>query len=338
MASKGSREIEAARRRLTAAKVQAEEAAQTLESSEKTKDSAEKLSESAKAMLKSAAETNKAAKALFITARDMMIKAAKNDGVARSQLLSSQVMMKTATKNSEVARLQLKRTGEEIEEAQAFLEDAEKRWKVIDVDKEEAIDVEISEVVDGDIEAGDGSLSDGRGKKRRKVHRNLGDRSTGAVAVRARPQATSSERRPVLTPDERQQRPNIARKTGRIYLTPAMKNAFREAMLSAIRHPTGKVDEGCLQRAVILGLPKQAILDAAVVARQRDKRDREMRTKLRGQQRALIERDREMRTKLREQRDAMRALIGAQLSTIVDDRQQPVNPPRGNITKGSENV
>ena len=52
---------------------------------------------------------------------------------------------------------------------------------------------------------------------------------------------------------------------------------LREAVLSAIRHPNGEVDPGCLQRAMAQGLPKQAILNAAVVARKRDQNNREQR-------------------------------------------------------------
>ncbi|KAL7535104.1 hypothetical protein ACHAWF_005057, partial [Thalassiosira exigua] len=261
----GSREIEAARQRLASAKAQAAEASQTLESSEKMKQSAKELGESAEAMLKSAAE-------MFDTARDLMKKAAKNDELARSQRQQSQDMMKAATKNSEVAQFQLKRSGNEIEEAQAFLKDSENRWNVIEID--------IEEVIHSDTEQQGGSLANGREKKRRKVtmtssednnesHGKQVDRSTKAAAGRA-------GAGPQVTPT-----PKV---TKRCHLTPGAKNALLHAVLTAIRHPTGKVDEHCLQRAMAQGLPKQAILNAAQVALERDRRNREQRRRQREQQ------------------------------------------------------
>eukprot|EP00986_Skeletonema_menzelii_P008839 scaffold3857_cov140-Skeletonema_menzelii.AAC.1 len=62
-------------------------------------------------------------------------------------------------------------------------------------------------------------------------------------------------------------------------LTVEAKQALKEAVLSAIRSPTGEVDPGALQRAMAQGLPKQAILNAAQVARKRDRENREQRKK-----------------------------------------------------------
>lgn len=52
-------------------------------------------------------------------------------------------------------------------------------------------------------------------------------------------------------------------------LTSEQKVVLREAVLSAIRHPQGTVDSELLQRAIAEGLPEKAVLNAAVVARQR---------------------------------------------------------------------
>jgi ATP-dependent helicase STH1/SNF2 len=62
-------------------------------------------------------------------------------------------------------------------------------------------------------------------------------------------------------------------------LTAEAKQALKEAVLSAIRDPNGEVDPNSLQRAMAQGLPKQAILNAALVARKRDRENREQRKK-----------------------------------------------------------
>eukprot|EP00956_Cyclotella_meneghiniana_P035019 scaffold110397_cov72-Cyclotella_meneghiniana.AAC.1 len=61
-------------------------------------------------------------------------------------------------------------------------------------------------------------------------------------------------------------------------LTPEGRAALREAVLSAIRN-NGEIDPILLQRAMAQGLPKQAILNAAVVARDRDRKNKEEREK-----------------------------------------------------------
>ena len=66
----------------------------------------------------------------------------------------------------------------------------------------------------------------------------------------------------------------------RFHLSPDAKTALREAVLSAIRNPNGIVDPECLKRAMQMGLPEKAILNAAVVARERDKRNREERARI----------------------------------------------------------
>lgn len=63
-------------------------------------------------------------------------------------------------------------------------------------------------------------------------------------------------------------------------LTPEAKAALREAVLSSIRN-NGVMDPVLLQRAMAQGLPEKAVLNAAVVARERDKRNREDREKKR---------------------------------------------------------
>ena len=63
----------------------------------------------------------------------------------------------------------------------------------------------------------------------------------------------------------------------KFHLSPEAKQALREAVLSAIRHPNGDIDPACLQRAMAQGLPQQAIVNAAAVARERDRRNREQR-------------------------------------------------------------
>jgi hypothetical protein len=62
-------------------------------------------------------------------------------------------------------------------------------------------------------------------------------------------------------------------------LTAEAKQALKEAILSAIRDPNGEVDQMALQRAMALGLPKQAILNATLIARKRDRENREKRRK-----------------------------------------------------------
>ena len=63
----------------------------------------------------------------------------------------------------------------------------------------------------------------------------------------------------------------------RYQLTPQAKVALREAVLSAIHHPQGVVATECLQRAVAEGLPRHAVLNAAIVARQRDALNKQQR-------------------------------------------------------------
>jgi ATP-dependent helicase STH1/SNF2 len=69
----------------------------------------------------------------------------------------------------------------------------------------------------------------------------------------------------------------------RFNLTPEAKSALREAVLSAIRN-NGSMDPNLLQRAMDQGLPRQAILNAALVAIDRDKKNREEREKKRLQE------------------------------------------------------
>ena len=99
----GSREIEAARQRLAAAKNHASLASKTWESAEETKQSARTMME-------------------METAKKMM-ETANN-------------MMETATKTSETAQSQLQRSRQEIMVADVFLMDAERRWDVIVIDVE----------------------------------------------------------------------------------------------------------------------------------------------------------------------------------------------------------
>lgn len=56
-------------------------------------------------------------------------------------------------------------------------------------------------------------------------------------------------------------------------LTPEVKEALRDAVLSAILHPNGEVNPILLQCALSRGLPKEVVLHAAVAARQRDRRN-----------------------------------------------------------------
>ena len=66
-------------------------------------------------------------------------------------------------------------------------------------------------------------------------------------------------------------------------LTPEAKSALRDAVLSAIRN-NGEIDPTLLQRAIAQGLPKEAIINAAKVARDRDKKNREEKKRLIQQQ------------------------------------------------------
>ena len=79
-----------------------------------------------------------------------------------------------------------------------------------------------------------------------------------------------------LQPQQQQQQQQPKQ---RFHLSPDAKTALREAVLSAIRNPNGIVDPECLKRAMQMGLPEKAILNAAVVARDRDKRNREERAR-----------------------------------------------------------
>ncbi|KAL9186019.1 hypothetical protein ACHAXT_005257 [Thalassiosira profunda] len=63
------------------------------------------------------------------------------------------------------------------------------------------------------------------------------------------------------------------------HLAPAQKAALRAAVLSSLRHPDGEVDAGCLQAAMDVGLPEQAVRNAAAVACQRDANNREARAR-----------------------------------------------------------
>ena len=63
-------------------------------------------------------------------------------------------------------------------------------------------------------------------------------------------------------------------------MTPEGKEALREAILSAIHHPQGTVDPELLQWCIAEGLPETAVLNAAVVARQRDAQNRSQRFNL----------------------------------------------------------
>ena len=69
-----------------------------------------------------------------------------------------------------------------------------------------------------------------------------------------------------------QQQPQQKTNMRNFNLTPEAKAALREALLSALRSPIGQIDAICLQRAIDEGLPKQAIVDAAVEAMERYQR------------------------------------------------------------------
>jgi hypothetical protein len=61
----------------------------------------------------------------------------------------------------------------------------------------------------------------------------------------------------------------------RFHLRPQAKVAGREAVLSAICHPNGIINPSCLQCDMAEGLSEKAMLNAAIKARKRDKRNRE---------------------------------------------------------------
>ena len=109
-------------------------------------------------------------------------------------------------------------------------------------------------------------------------------------------------------------------KKARFHLTPEAKVALREAVLSAIRHPQGTVDPGCLQRAMAQGLPEKAILNAAHVARQRDAKNR----LLRQQQGSGMQRQTQSQVQV-QQRTNSGSISGQQQSMSQQPRQsQPM--------------
>ncbi len=61
--------------------------------------------------------------------------------------------------------------------------------------------------------------------------------------------------------------------------------AGREAVLSAIHHPNGIINPSCLQRAIAEGLLEKSMLNAAIKARKRDKRNREEKVRAGGKSR-----------------------------------------------------
>ncbi|KAL7490103.1 hypothetical protein ACHAW6_015831 [Cyclotella cf. meneghiniana] len=89
--------------------------------------------------------------------------------------------------------------------------------------------------------------------------------------------------RPHQLPVSHQHPQSSSQQKQRFNLTPEAKSALREAVLSAIRN-NGDIDPILLQRAMAQGLPKQAIINAAIVARDRDRKNRDEREKKRLQQ------------------------------------------------------
>jgi len=121
--TEGRREIEAAKQRLVAAKSHASFVSTTLETAKSTVETAHTSAASARANVdktKAALETAKviadSTMATFRTTKRVFMAAKKNRDDIQSQLQSS---------------------NKEVEDAQKFLAEAEKRWEVIDVDAEE---------------------------------------------------------------------------------------------------------------------------------------------------------------------------------------------------------
>jgi ATP-dependent helicase STH1/SNF2 len=71
-------------------------------------------------------------------------------------------------------------------------------------------------------------------------------------------------------PSSAQPAPLQAPKKSKVVLSTESKQALAKAIWSAIKSPTGTVDPNLLQAAILTGLPKQAIINAAKVARERE--------------------------------------------------------------------
>lgn len=82
--------------------------------------------------------------------------------------------------------------------------------------------------------------------------------TTGTSAVAPHQPATAP-----APPASQQQKPKVV-------LSPDAKEALARAIWSAIRNPNGTIDSDLMQAALRTGLPKQAILNAARVARERE--------------------------------------------------------------------
>mmetsp|Transcript_3874 Transcript_3874/g.6048 ORF Transcript_3874/g.6048 Transcript_3874/m.6048 type:complete len:237 (-) Transcript_3874:82-792(-) len=205
--------------------------------------------------------------------------AEKQASSAVENMDSAKAMEEMAKKNMEIALSQLDASEKEVEEAETFLKEAEKRWEVIDVDSHAK------------------SQENESNNKRRKIsflevaRVNDGDRTNkqpaaliAAIKYERAEGYDGSMNMQCNQPSQEgivvgcyrsqlcQQEPQSQH---RFHLTPDAKFALREAVFSAIRHPKGEIDPDWLQRAVAQGLPKQIVLNAAVVARQRDRRNRE---------------------------------------------------------------
>lgn len=119
---------------------------------------------------------------------------------------------------------------------------------------------------------------------------------------------------------------------------PAARAALREAVLSAVRHPDGEVDSGCLQRAVSQGVHENVILDVAVVARQRDVRDREERRRRRThqqhqQQQEIQRQQQQHQSQQRPQPQQQSQQHGDAL--IFPQEKKPANHPESKCKMGS---
>ena len=192
---------------------------------------------------------------------------------------STKTMEEMAKKNMDVALSQLDGSEKEVEEAETFLKEAEKRWEVIDVDSAAKSQENESNYKRRKIsfsEAARVNDGDPTNKQPAAVIAAIKYERTEGCDVSMNTQCNKPPQEGIVVGCYRsqlcQQEPQSQH---RFHLTPDAKFALREAVFSAIRHPAGDIDPDWLQRAMAQGLPKQIVLNAAVVARQRDRRNRE---------------------------------------------------------------
>ncbi|KAL7524308.1 hypothetical protein ACHAWF_000897 [Thalassiosira exigua] len=164
VSSEGSREIEAVRQRLAAAKAQVS---------------------SASKMMAPASSMRASSRTMVEKARAMTTMGESMRGAVKDILDSATKMADMADKDVDVAQEQLDLAKKEVEKANASLKDAEKRWEVIDIDDDDANVVEVD-----DDDAGSNAPHQNEGTKKRKA-----SSSSTSITVTAAVAAASTRAR-----------------------------------------------------------------------------------------------------------------------------------------------